>query len=92
MGGGAFVSADMLDTLRFSLSRVFPFGPWAEVDPASTIGRLLAPRDDLIADGLPANFPGLDMLVATLAVMQSFLSAVLVFLSALAVRRRFQIN
>ena len=92
IGGGVFETNDTLDTLRFSFSRVFPFGPWAEVDKHSTIGLLLTPHDDAIGIGLHAHPPGTDILVSIFAVLQSFLSAILVFLSALAVRRRFQIN
>lgn len=65
--------------LNYSLGRVFPFGAWAVTDRAWETALL-------------GNADHWTFLARGLATAQSIIAAILVFLSLLAVRRRFQIN
>lgn len=69
----------MLHGLSFSASRSLPFGPW-ELD-TDTRTSLLGPTSSIGSVAL-----------RLLATLQSLACAILVFLAALAVRRRFQIG
>jgi hypothetical protein len=86
----------------FSLGRVLPIGPWAdEPEACSVAGRLLdvAPTPDNLktnpdcrSDLKNQYGPFTALGVRLLASLQSFIALVLIFLAALASRRRFQIN
>ena len=111
VGGSALISesvstadADFIDAARFSLSRVFPFGPWAVVEEAGCgfAARLLA-LDTSVA-GEPDCRPsgvrlpsasavaGHRLLIGAAAALESLLSLTMAFLVGLAARRRFQIG
>jgi hypothetical protein len=96
------VDSDFLGALSFSAARVFPFGPWGEVKApdegkgqCSFAARHLA-VDHCRPDGVdlprPTALEGHRLAVRAVAVVQSILAALLIFLFALAVRRRFQIT
>jgi hypothetical protein len=81
------------EALSFSLGRVFPFGPWGEPEPCSAIGQMLSPLSEGKTCTQPRAFgPGTPIGLRVLASVQSLIALVLVFLSGLAIRRRFQIN
>ncbi|WP_018147611.1 pentapeptide repeat-containing protein [Henriciella marina] len=88
------------DALSFSFGRVLPVGPWSEPDACGLIGRLLdlspEPGSDpcAIQDGVDYKlwWPGTPIWIRLIASFQSLSAIVLVFLSGLAVRRKFQIN
>lgn len=67
---------DLWTSLSFSVSNIFPLGPFREL------------RSDYFSE--LSSFETLVM--GTVAILQSVISALLLFLSGLAVRRRFQIS
>ncbi|MEA3011486.1 MAG: hypothetical protein QOD42_31 [Sphingomonadales bacterium] len=73
--------APVFEGISYSAGRTFPFGPWAVADDSAF-------RQALTGDGSTLG----SVLVRLLATVQSILSAVLIFLSVMAVRRRFQIG
>jgi hypothetical protein len=93
---------ELAEVTSFSLGRVLPFGPWAdEPDACSPAGRLfdvaptaaeIATNADCKSDLANHYGPFTALGVRLLASLQSFIALVLVFLAALAARRRFQIN
>ncbi|MEM5517906.1 pentapeptide repeat-containing protein [Henriciella sp. AS95] len=87
------------DALSFSFGRVLPFGPWSEPDACGLMGRLLdlSPQPGAapcpLQDGADYTMRGgTPIWVRLLASVQSLTAIILVFLSGLAVRRKFQIN
>jgi hypothetical protein len=96
------------EAVAFSLSRTLPLGPWGEVvsddDSCSFRERLLAGGSEKVGDVAapcrPASLRSAStaevsrhrLSVQAAATAQSTISAVLLFLFGLAVRRRFQIN
>jgi hypothetical protein len=81
------------EALSFSLGRVFPFGPWGDPELCSAIGQMLSPLSEGETCAQPRAFgPGTPIGLRVLASVQSLIALVLVFLSGLAIRRRFQIN
>ncbi len=94
-------TAEYTDALNYSFSRGIAFGPWEkEPKPCSTIGRLLDVEMPIQNKSSP-NCPS-DLLkrygtstalgVRMLASFQSLLALLLIFLTALAARRKFQIS
>jgi hypothetical protein len=93
---------ELAEATSFSLGRVLPFGPWVDEPVAcSAAGRLLdvaptateiATNADCKSDLANQYGPFTALSVRLLASIQSFIALVLVFLAALASRRRFQIN
>jgi len=98
---------ELIEAFSFSLGRVIPTGPWAkEPTPCSPMGRLLnLPSTEIKEKANPASnyLCQIDkrspidrawtaLGVNFLATLQSLIAIILVFLSALAARRRFQIN
>ena len=77
---------DLWQAMSFSAARVFPFGPWGGApDKTSLIGQYIN------ANGVqytPLKAFGFSFV----ATCQSLIAIVLLFLTALAIRRRFQIN
>jgi hypothetical protein len=90
------------EALSFSFGQVLPFGPWDTPDPCTAIGQMLDPLTgpaqaackQHLGDGfeLRAYRDGTPIGLRLLASFQSLTAIILVFLSGLAVRRRFQIN
>ena len=85
------------EALNYSLSRVFPFGDWAEVRDCSLIGQMQADggRYDLCSDAGETAYKywgPVGLTIRTVAMLQSLFALILVFLFGLAARRRFQIN
>nr|WP_321440209.1 pentapeptide repeat-containing protein [uncultured Hyphomonas sp.] len=90
------------EALSFSFGQVLPFGPWDTPDPCTAIGQMLDPLtgpaqaacEQHLGDGfeLRAYRDGTPIGLRLLASFQSLTAIILVFLSGLAVRRRFQIN
>ncbi|KCZ86592.1 pentapeptide repeat-containing protein [Hyphomonas jannaschiana] len=81
------------NALSFSTGRVLPFGPWADPAACSRIGQMLetAGRENC-ASGAIDYGTWVPFGLRLLASFQSLTAIILVFLSGLAVRRRFQIN
>ena len=73
---GDKIDPELWNAFGFSLSNVFPFGPFGET------------RKEF----LDALTPGWKLGVGMLATLHSLASIILVFLSGLAIRRRFQIS
>ncbi len=90
------------EALNFSFGRVFPFGPWDAPEACSAIGQMLDPLTDIGKEACEAQLGdafgartykgGTPLTLRLLASFQSLSAIILVFLSGLAVRRRFQIN
>ena len=78
--------SDFWEALSYSAGRVLAFGPWRETPPAGSMMGILLNIDGEGA-GRRTAFG-----IRLLASFQSVLAIILVFLSGLAVRRRFQIN
>ena len=90
------------EALSFSFGQVLPFGPWDTPGPCTSIGQMLdpltAPAQEVckqhLGDGFEARAyrDGTPIGLRLLASFQSLSAIILVFLSGLAIRRRFQIN
>lgn len=90
------------EALNFSFGRVFPFGPWDAPEACSAIGQMLDPLTDIGKEACKAQLGdafearaykgGTPLTLRLLASFQSLSALILVFLSGLAIRRRFQIN
>ncbi|WP_084419588.1 pentapeptide repeat-containing protein [Henriciella litoralis] len=87
------------EALSYSFGRVLPFGPWAGAEPCTLPGRLmeLTPPHDApscaLQNGVDYTLrPGTPIIFQLIASAQSLFALILVFLSGLAVRRKFQIN
>nr|WP_321361201.1 pentapeptide repeat-containing protein [uncultured Hyphomonas sp.] len=90
------------EALSFSFGQVLPFGPWDTPDPCTAIGQMLDPLTGPaqaackrhLGDGFEHRLyiDGTPLGLRLLASLQSLSAIILVFLSGLAVRRRFQIN
>jgi hypothetical protein len=90
------------EALNFSFGRVFPFGPWDAPEACSAIGQMLDPLTELGNETCKAQLGeafeprtykgGTPLTLRLLASFQSLSAIILVFLSGLAIRRRFQIN
>ena len=95
-------SARFGEALSFSFGRVFPFGPWDAPEACSAIGQMLDPLTDIGKETCKAQLGeafeprtykgGTPLTLRLLASFQSLSAIILVFLSGLAIRRRFQIN
>jgi hypothetical protein len=98
---------ELIEAFSFSLGRVIPTGPWAkEPAPCSPMGRLLnLPSPEIkekenpasnylcqIDKRSPKDRAWTALGINFLATLQSLIAIILVFLSALAARRRFQIS
>jgi hypothetical protein len=93
---------EIVEATIFSAGRVIPFGPWAsDLEPCTVMGRLLdvAPSTEDMksnpacrSDLANVYGPCAALVVGFIASLQSFMAIVLAFLTALAARRRFQIN
>jgi uncharacterized protein YjbI with pentapeptide repeats len=85
------------DAIGYSFGRVLPFGPWDDPKVCSMTGRMLAevaqPDCPAVA-GIEALYyrGGTPFWLRFWGSVQSLLALILVFLSGLAIRRRFQIN
>ncbi len=101
----AIPRADYAQAYSYSAGRVLPFGPWVSGEPAACtlMGRLLDVKPVATAQNpkgvckdrsdVPKTFGiGSSFGVRLLASLQSVFALILVFLAALAARRRFQIN
>ena len=88
--------AELGQGFSYSAGRVFGFGPWSSEPEACTMmGQLLnvQPEKDVIcADGHNGWGVWTAFGIKALATVQTLMAIILVFLSGLAVRRRFQIN
>ncbi len=90
------------EAMAFSLGQVLPFGPWDAPDPCTAIGQMLdpltGPAQEVCKQQLEDGFEhrlyinGTPLGLRLLASLQSLTAIILVFLSGLAIRRRFQIN
>ncbi|WP_155838361.1 pentapeptide repeat-containing protein [Hyphomonas beringensis] len=90
------------EAMAFSLGQVLPFGPWDAPDPCTAIGQMLDPLTgpaqaackQHLGDGFEHRLyiNGTPIGLRLLASLQSLSAIILVFLSGLAIRRRFQIN
>ncbi len=85
--------AEIENALSFSAGRVLPFGPWADPEACSRIGQMLETpgRENCPGGAIPYG-TWVPFGLRLLASFQSLSAIILVFLSGLAVRRRFQIN
>ena len=88
--------AELGQGFSYSAGRVFGFGPWgSEPEACTMMGQLLnvQPEKDVIcADGHNGWGVWTAFGIKALATVQTLMAIILVFLSGLAVRRRFQIN
>ena len=75
-GEGKVIDDDLWRSLSFSLSNIFPFGTFGET------------RKSFLAE----LSPGWRLGMGFVATIQSLIAIILVFLSGLAIRRRFQIS
>ena len=83
---GAVLMENVFQAMSYSAGRVLGFGPWGDAPPADTMmGNLLNVDDKGWGDGIA-------LVVKLIASFQTLFAIILVFLSGLAVRRRFQIN
>ncbi|MEL8054808.1 MAG: pentapeptide repeat-containing protein [Pseudomonadota bacterium] len=90
-------AAEFGDAMGYSFARIMPFGPWEDPKPCSMTGRMLA---EIVQPDCPpvqglADLHyrgGTPFWLRFWGSVQSFSALVLVFLSGLAIRRRFQIN
>ncbi|MEM9938165.1 MAG: hypothetical protein AAF768_04920 [Pseudomonadota bacterium] len=88
------------ESASFTIGRLFPFGPWTQPDACSGMGQMLDPLNSVelgecqkVEGFQERRFgPGTPIGVRLLASFQSLTAIALVFLSGLAIRRRFQIN
>ncbi len=78
--------AEFWQAMSYSAGRVLGFGPWSDVPEAGTM------MGDLLNTGGTGLGTQTAFGVRFLASLQTLIAIILVFLSGLAVRRRFQIN
>ena len=85
--------SELENALSFSAGRVLPFGPWADPEACSRIGQMLetAGRENCTGGAIHYG-TWVPFGLRLLASIQSLTAIILVFLSGLAIRRRFQMN
>lgn len=90
-------AAEFGDAMGYSFARIMPFGPWEDPKTCSMTGRMLAESVQPLCDPVRGLADlhyrgGTPFWLRFWGSVQSFTALVLVFLSGLAIRRRFQIN